>query len=151
MREYTDANGKTTRTNWFRHGIDGIYHSYNGDRRGHTRFIFFDKNRQDPNAYSNGSQDFWFEQNYLRKTKTPTYYDAFPAKFLVGGILSIDGEDKMLNKYSHILVGNMLTLNGKHFTENKDNKSLMGNGFSLVNQDLERKITHYDLGKRDHL
>ncbi|MGX2986986.1 two-partner secretion domain-containing protein, partial [Ursidibacter sp. B-7004-1] len=146
MREYFDSKGNRVRTDWFRDGVDGTYHRYNArrNRNDHTRFIFFDKNKK--TVISDGSKDYWFEQNYTRKTKTPTYSNASPAKILVGGTLSMVGNGVMENEHSHVLVGKKLKLNNTEFFGNKLNLSLKDDSFSLINKDLERKITHLDLG-----
>ncbi|MGX2951473.1 hemagglutinin repeat-containing protein, partial [Ursidibacter sp. B-7004-1] len=115
MREYLDSKGNRVRTDWLRDGVDGTYHRYNArrNRNDHTRFIFFDKNKK--TVISDGSKDYWFEQNYTRKTKTPTYSNASPAKILVGGTLSMVGNGVMENEHSHLLVGKKLKLNNTEF------------------------------------
>ncbi|PJG84588.1 hemagglutinin repeat-containing protein, partial [Conservatibacter flavescens] len=141
-RQYTE-NGLQMMTDWYREGeeYDGKWHRYNGHKSGHTRFLFHDKTKQDPKAFSHGQHDFWHERIFNRNTKTTTIEHADPAKILIGGDLVLAGESQH-NQYSKLSIGGRLILNDQVFTQNDENQNVG----SLINEDLIGYIDTHDVG-----
>ncbi|WP_235444348.1 two-partner secretion domain-containing protein [Gallibacterium anatis] len=133
FKEYAQNNDSQR----YRDGVEGELDWTRKSRK--AWFAFYD-GRRSP------SQNDWFGWEYIRTTDTTTIEHRDPAKILIAGNLSLNG-DQLHNQYSQILVGKTLTLGEQRFRKNTKNETLTANDVQLINEDLIGEIHRRDDGQ----
>ncbi|MGY6771812.1 two-partner secretion domain-containing protein [Gallibacterium sp. ZY190522] len=133
FKEYAQNNDSQR----YRDGVEGELDWTRKSRK--AWFAFYD-GRRSP------SQNDWFGWEYIRTTDTTTIEHRDPAKILIAGNLSLNG-DQLHNQYSQILVGKTLTLGEQRFRKNTKNETLTANHVQLINEDLIGEIHRRDDGQ----
>ena len=112
-----------------------------------------DWNRNSRNAWFNFNdgrprlnQDDWHKWEYTRTTKTDRIDSQSPGKILIGGNLSLSGDD-LKNQYSKLLVGKTLYLGESAVSANANHKDLVAGTTKLINEDKIGEIHRVDDGK----
>ena len=110
-------------------------------------------NRNSRNAWFNFNdgrprlnQDDWHKWEYTRTTKTDRIDSQSPGKILIGGNLSLSGDD-LKNQYSKLLVGKTLYLGESAVSANANHKDLVAGTTKLINEDKIGEIHRVDDGK----
>ncbi|TNH08345.1 filamentous hemagglutinin N-terminal domain-containing protein, partial [Pasteurellaceae bacterium Phil11] len=124
---------------------DGYLDWNNNSRRDRNAYFRFD----DKNRAAVGSPT-WYQWEYTRRTTTSVIEHQDPAKLLIGGDLSLNGDD-LLNDSSRLLVGKTLLLNDQRFTQNAENRDLVAEGATLRNKDTVGTINKQDVGESSTL
>ena len=116
-----------------------------------------DWNRKSRNAWFNFNdgrprlnQDDWHKWEYVRTTKTDRIDSQDPGKILIGGNLSLSGDD-LKNQYSKLLVGKTLYLGDSAISANANHKDLVAGATKLINEDKIGEIHQVDDGKYGQL
>ncbi|WP_118775263.1 hemagglutinin repeat-containing protein [Haemophilus haemolyticus] len=116
-----------------------------------------DWNRKSRNAWFNFNdgrprlnQDDWHKWEYVRTTKTDRIDSQDPGKILIGGNLSLSGDD-LKNQYSKLLVGKTLYLGDSAVSANANHKDLVAGATKLINEDKIGEIHRVDDGKYGQL
>ena len=116
-----------------------------------------DWNRKSRNAWFNFNdgrprlnQDDWHKWEYTRTTKTDRIDSQDPGKILIGGNLSLSGDD-LKNQYSKLLVGKTLYLGDSAVSTNANHKDLVAGETKLINEDKIGEIHRVDDGKYGQL
>ena len=116
-----------------------------------------DWNRKSRNAWFNFNdgrprlnQDDWHKWEYTRTTKTDRIDSQDPGKILIGGNLSLSGDD-LKNQYSKLLVGKTLYLGDSAVSANPNHKDLIAGATKLINEDKIGEIHRVDDGKYGQL
>ena len=116
-----------------------------------------DWNRKSRNAWFNFNdgrprlnQDDWHKWEYTRTTKTDRIDSQDPGKILIGGNLSLSGDD-LKNQYSKLLVGKTLYLGDSAVSANPNHKDLVAGATKLINEDKIGEIHRVDDGKYGQL
>ena len=116
-----------------------------------------DWNRKSRNAWFNFNdgrprlnQDDWHKWEYTRTTKTDRIDSQDPGKILIGGNLSLSGDD-LKNQYSKLLVGKTLYLGDSAVSANANHKDLVAGATKLINEDKIGEIHQVDDGKYGQL
>ena len=116
-----------------------------------------DWNRKSRNAWFNFNdgrprlnQDDWHKWEYVRTTKTDRIDSQDPGKILIGGNLSLSGDD-LKNQYSKLLVGKTLYLGDSAVSANANHKDLVAGATKLINEDKIGEIHQVDDGKYGQL
>ncbi|WP_298664775.1 hemagglutinin repeat-containing protein, partial [uncultured Haemophilus sp.] len=116
-----------------------------------------DWNRKSRNAWFNFNdgrprlnQDDWHKWEYTRTTKTDRIDSQDPGKILIGGNLSLSGDD-LKNQYSKLLVGKTLYLGDSAVSTNPNHKDLVAGATKLINEDKIGEIHQVDDGKYGQL
>ena len=116
-----------------------------------------DWNRKSRNAWFNFNdgrprlnQDDWHKWEYTRTTKTDRIDSQDPGKILIGGNLSLSGDD-LKNQYSKLLVGKTLYLGDSAVSANPNHKDLVAGVTKLINEDKIGEIHRVDDGKYGQL
>ena len=116
-----------------------------------------DWNRKSRNAWFNFNdgrprlnQDDWHKWEYVRTTKTDRIDSQDPGKILIGGNLSLSGDD-LKNQYSKLLVGKTLYLGDSAVSANPNHKDLVAGATKLINEDKIGEIHRVDDGKYGQL
>ena len=116
-----------------------------------------DWNRKSRNAWFNFNdgrprlnQDDWHKWEYTRTTKTDRIDSQDPGKILIGGNLSLSGDD-LKNQYSKLLVGKTLYLGDSAVSTNANHKDLVAGATKLINEDKIGEIHRVDDGKYGQL
>ena len=116
-----------------------------------------DWNRKSRNAWFNFNdgrprlnQDDWHKWEYVRTTKTDRIDSQDPGKILIGGNLSLSGDD-LKNQYSKLLVGKTLYLGDSAVSTNPNHKDLVAGATKLINEDKIGEIHQVDDGKYGQL
>ncbi|OBX06744.1 hypothetical protein QV09_11755, partial [Gallibacterium salpingitidis] len=104
FEEYAQNNNSRR----YRQGVEGELDWTRKSRK--AWFAFYDGSRSP-------SQNDWFGWEYTRTTDTTTIEHRDPAKILIAGNLSLNG-NQLHNQYSQILVGKALTLGEQRFRKN---------------------------------
>ncbi|WP_437125216.1 filamentous hemagglutinin N-terminal domain-containing protein [Gallibacterium salpingitidis] len=133
FEEYAQNNNSRR----YRQGVEGELDWTRKSRK--AWFAFYDGSRSP-------SQNDWFGWEYTRTTDTTTIEHRDPAKILIAGNLSLNG-NQLHNQYSQILVGKALTLGEQRFRKNTKNETLTANHVQLINEDLIGEIHRRDDGQ----
>ncbi|WKS98712.1 hemagglutinin repeat-containing protein [Gallibacterium salpingitidis] len=133
FEEYAQNNNSRR----YRQGVEGELDWTRKSRK--AWFAFYDGSRSP-------SQNDWFGWEYTRTTDTTTIEHRDPAKILIAGNLSLNG-NQLHNQYSQILVGKALTLGEQRFRKNTKNETLTANNVQLINEDLIGEIHRRDDGQ----
>ncbi|TDQ58951.1 filamentous hemagglutinin [Mesocricetibacter intestinalis] len=135
QKEYIHEVATQTDSQRYRNQVEGKFNW-------HGRDAWFDFH--DPKKATIVRKE-WYGWKYNRITNTPYIERQDPGKILIGGNLTLDG-DNLHNQYSKLLIGGTLQLGTKSFGANGTRPILSDGITSLHNEDLKQRIEVTDIG-----